>query len=1202
MKPRPIAPSLEASFLTPPTSDRPWIWWQWNNGNVSPEGVKADLQAIHDAGISGVQLFDVAIGAPHGSIHYMDAEWMACWRTALAKADQLGLDMGIHNCDGWSSSGGPWIKPEDSMKMLVGSETSAHGPGRFSGTLPQPETREGLYQDVALFAISSAKPLVPVKAECALASFDAEKLQTGAPDYSLKVPRGSEHSILLDFGKPVTPRSLFLRLARKSVLYIKSEVSASDDGISFRRVREFKPLSVASSISLDSNQPVSARYFKISLSPQFAAAFPSLKEVAIEELWLSEQNVIESAKEKSGNGSEFNFPRSAEHQPEPANPRQIINLSDRMKASGALEWDIPEGDWTLLRIGYTSTGQINGPGSQGGVGLECDKLNSAALDIHWNAVLAPLLKEKGLKNTVIDSYEKGGQNWTPGIVEQFKASRGYDPIPFLPAIFGTPVVSKDISERFLYDWRTNVSDLMVENYFGHFATLCSKNGLESYMESYGGPFDNMAAGRSASVPMDGRLASSTAHVYGRELVSKEAFTIPTDNLDGGWHESPSSLKRDGDGSFCNGMNQLILHSYVHQPLMDQRAKPGMALGQYGSHFGRNQTWWPFAKVWTDYLARCQFMPRQGRFQADVCVFPGENAPNAFNFGKIKEAGYDYDACDRNALVKLFEVKDGRLTLPSGMSYRLLKVDDSRLMSVEVLKTIEKLINEGAVVCASRPLGTPGLTGYPKSDQELAATADRLWGTKPAPNGDLQIGKGRLLWGVSAIEALGRLGVGPDFAIEGKVAPRIGWIHRSSDKGEIYFINNQTDATVNFTALFRSEGNPELWHPESGKVESCAVYSAAGSRIRLPIELPASGSVFVVIRKSGSDSENPVSLAFKPFAEKEAAGTGVEIQKAFYGARDGSRGKDVTEILKQMITANGVLSLQVSNETFGGDPAGGIVKSLSVDFAIDGTPGHKEVPEFESLSLMSKATKAALESGCQLAKSADGRLQAVFSANGVVEIEFASNRKAEVTCTDLPPPILLDGSWHLAFPPDLGAPAEAVFEKLRPLPESDIEGIRHFSGIVTYEKDFNIPSASLAGGGRSFALSLGDVGVGGVAQVELNGVDLGVAWTPPFTVDASKAVKSGTNKLVIKLATPWANRLIGDEALPDDSEYLEDGHVVGSAILKTIPKWLLDGTPRPGQRVAFPFYKSLRKNSKLVLSGLVGPVVLGATQALPVNLK
>ena len=253
-----------------------------------------------------------------------------------------------------------------------------------------------------------------------------------------------------------------------------------------------------------------------------------------------------------------------------------------------------------------------------------------------------------------------------------------------------------------------------------------------------------------------------------------------------------------------------------------------------------------------------------------------------------------------------------------------------------------------------------------------------------------------------------------------------------------------------------------------------------------------------------------------------------------------------------------------------------------------------------LSLMSKGAEEALalKNSGQLAESADGRLQAVFSVNGVMEIAFASNRKVNVQCKDLPSPILLDGAWNLAFPPALGAPATAVFEKLRPLPESDIEGIRHFSGIVTYEKSFEIPSAFLAGRGRSFALSLGDIGVGGVAQVELNGVDLGVAWTAPFSVDASKAVKQGTNKLVVKLATPWANRLIGDEALPNDSEYYGNGNIA----LKSIPEWMLNGSPRPGQRVAFVSYKTLRKDSKLALSGLVGPVSLSASQSFPVNLK
>jgi len=1211
-----FAGSLDESFKNPPPSFGPWTWWHWNNGNISKEGVKADLQAMRDAGVVGAQIFDVGMGSPQGKVRFMDQEWMACFRLALEEGERLGVEIGVHNCPGWSSSGGPWIKPQDSMKILVASETQASGPSKFSGPLSKPDPKTGLYEDVAVFAVKSPPlRLTPVKAESEAPGFDAEALQSGAKGYSLRLAQGSESFVVFDFGAQVSPRTLFIRFTERNVQF-KGEIFASSDGVAYKSLRAVELINHADTgslkgFSLDSQGDApAARFFKIALRPYKNPAFPHIKESGISVLWLSPRQTIEASEAKSGGGGSYSFPQRVQGQAASSEEPSTLDLSPLLKPSGDLEWSVPEGDWTILRVGYASTGKQCGPARESARGLECDKLDPKALDAHWKGMIEPLLKEaSGLRsftNVLIDSYEVGGQNWTPGIVERFKASYGYDPLPYLPSIFGIPVVSRERSERFLYDWRTNASDMMCESYFGHFSKLSSDAGLLSAVEPYYGHFDFIAAGKAAAIPMGEfwgggasgtadscRLAASVAHVYGHEIVAAESFTVDDTALGGGWRETPFSLKKYGDRQFCAGVNRIVLHSTIHQPLIDPRAKPGLTLERFGSHFGRNQTWQPFAKAWTEYLARCQLMLRQGLFQADLCVFPGENSPNRNVFKEPKAAGYDYDVCDRGALLSGLSVKDGLLTLPSGMSYRLLYVKDSSLMSLEVAKALERLVSEGARVCASKPLRTPGLSGFPNADRELASIADRLWGASPSARGSAKIGKGLLLWGISEADALAESGVSPDFSVDSKQRLDVDWLHRSAKGAEIYFLSNQSGAQASFNARFRVSGlAPELWNPETGSVEPCALYSFSEGFCSLPLTLPEAGSIFVVFKEKPGSQAVPSSLSFKPAKQPVGAPApkgALEIKRAFYGGQDG-KGRDVTELLASLVEDSS-LCVSVSNGSFGGDPAPGVVKTLSVEYVLDGVKSEKSLSEGSSLNLASK--KALGSAGaCRLVKDAAGRLCAAFSCDGVAELSFPSGRSAKVECAGLPKPLAIEGPWRVSFPPALGAPDSIALESLAPLTESSDPGVRGFSGIATYSVDFEIPESFVSGQGRSFSLCLGDIGEGCVAKASLNGVDLGVAWAAPFALDASKALKPGRNSLSVKLATPWACRLIADEAFPEDCQR-------GGANLSAYPQWLLDGSPRPGQRISFVACKTFSKDSKPPRAGLQGPVALRPCLSLPV---
>ena len=280
----------------------------------------------------------------------------------------------------------------------------------------------------------------------------------------------------------------------------------------------------------------------------------------------------------------------------------VIELTSRVLASGKLSWDVPPGNWTIVRFGYKPTGIANFPAPTEGRGLETDKLSRAATDLTFQNSVQKVLNVAGplapqtLNDILVDSYEVGSQNWTPRFREEFRARRGYDLLPFLPVLTGKVVDSPLVSERFLWDFRRTIADLFAENYDGRFAELSHARGLLFSTEPYGnGPFEELQIGATADIPMGefwingsatstAKLASSVAHTNARKFVGAESFTS-----DDGWTTDPYSNKALGDRMYGDGINRFIFHTFVHQPWLNRF--PGMTMGPNGSHLDRNNTMW-----------------------------------------------------------------------------------------------------------------------------------------------------------------------------------------------------------------------------------------------------------------------------------------------------------------------------------------------------------------------------------------------------------------------------------------------------------------------------------------------------------------------------------------------------------------------------------------------------------------------------------
>lgn len=855
---------MDQGFVHPPDRAKPWVFWFWMGGNITKEAITADLEAMKKVGLGGAMIMEIGCPTP-GAVKYMSDEWRRCIKHAADEAKRLGLDLGIHNGPGWSSSGGPWITPDLSMKMVVSSEASVAGPGKVALTIPQPFSRLGLYKDIAVFAIPSAgetmREAAPnITSNCP--GFDPKILIDGNWTTSIKLPNpkpAAPNHILFEFDKPFMARSFTVVVGPKRGAF-GGYLEASEDGTQFKKIQDVTLTNSGQNQVMFGGgfNKVTARYFRLVMT----RAAGEVMEIPMAEIELSPDLRLNNWGGKTAfNASSKGAPLKASAE-EAIPADKIVDCSAKMKPDGSFEWDAPAGEWRILRIGYTSTGAEKHPGIDGGNGLECDKLSRRGFDAHWNGVMARVLADGARFNMVeIDSYEVGPQTWTEEFREEFQKRRGYDMLPYLPALTGRVIQSPGITERFCWDFRQTVADLFADYYEGEFAEKCRRNNLRSYREPYGAPsyFDEIASGLSCDVPMDTfwndekkitghrKSSISVAHTNNRPIVAAEAFTSAREKA--GWRESPYSMKALGDDRFCAGVNQFVIHRYALQAWPN--ALPGIAMGACGIHFERTNTWWEEAPAWTTYLSRCQYLLQRGRWVGDIACFTGEEVPD-----KIREApvpaGYHYDLIHPKILAGM-KVEDGALVLPHGMKYRLLVLPkESASMTVETARKIRELVSQGAVVLGSRPARVPSLAGYPASEKELKQIAEEVWGDCDGKKvWERTFGKGRILCGKTVAEALAGIDCMPDFDHSG--SDEITFTHRIDGATDIYFVARKSRIPAVVDCTFRVHGRaPEFFHPDTGKIEPCPLWREAGGRVTLPIAFDPAGSVFVVFRKKPQD--------------------------------------------------------------------------------------------------------------------------------------------------------------------------------------------------------------------------------------------------------------------------------------------------------------------------------------------------------------
>ncbi len=572
--------------------------------------------------------------------------------------------------------------------------------------------------------------------------------------------------------------------------------------------------------------------------------------------------------------------------------QDILNITDKMTPEGILNWQVPSGKWVVLRFGYTPSNAQVSTYSAKWKGLVIDYMDADALRTYWNDVVRPLLSDieplvgKCLKYLHTDSWECGGANWTSRFPSEFKNRRGYDPICYLPVIAGKIVENRDVSNRFLADFRKTIGDCVAENHYQVFAELAHQHNLGIHPESGGphaGPFDALKCmGRNDIalgefwVPSPHRpspeqrffvkQSSSAAHVYGKKLVGAEAFT----SIGPHWDDVLwSSQKPSFDHEVCSGLNLVFVHTFTCSP--KQMGLPGQEYFA-GTHFNPNVTWWDYADAFITYLNRCQYLLQQGKFVADVLYYYGDHVPNLMQLKEADPAkvlpGFDYDVTNEEILLKL-EVKDNCIVVPSRISYRVLVLPDHKVLSLATLKKVHELIQQGATVIGPKPEKTVSLVGFPESEKEFIRLTDEIWGQSSDSAGQKQSDKGRLIWGKTAREVLLDDGIKPDVEFlhspmdSLRRTPNGGnqqkdsafdYIHYTINEVDVYFVCNQKERQEDVTCAFRiSNKRPELWEPVTGKVCKAEAFKQSNGRIEVPLKFAPYGSLFIVFREPISET-------------------------------------------------------------------------------------------------------------------------------------------------------------------------------------------------------------------------------------------------------------------------------------------------------------------------------------------------------------
>lgn len=880
--------SLEQNWERIKNDTRPWVIYYWVNGNFDKEGITKDIEAAVSAGIGGIFVLDVHQHLPDTGPKFNSPPWREMVEHAAKEAEKHNMLFGMQPAAGWSGMGGPWVPITDAMKELTWSVTPHRGGDPDVPTLKNPIAHHNYYEDIAVLAIpgKGAQNLSDTVELLSSSSIEPEAfdlLRDGFADADYQLPNESRLDFKLSSEEAIT--ALRFRLPRLNYDRINDSYGrllVSLDGLEWKEAKTFSFRWNMSAPEVRDNTIQNSITVTLPKGDYPYLRIESVYEGKTKTIPLAEIEFltgphIDRREAKAAllmdrihdaGFDEINTRTEAISEVEALDANSIIDVTEYLGEDGVLSWDAPEGDWRLLRIGYTVTGRSKGVTREGGKGLLIDVMNKGALERHLDAYFSTLIEPGAPLNDGrmqifhSDSWEEFHQNWAVDFREAFQQMRGYDCLPYLTVITGEAVIeSAEISERFLWDFRRTLADLMIERYFLAKDEWAHQRGLIVHSDYAGRQqwlSDPVRFQTATDIPIgefwlfqnrlrpDVKMAASAANVKGTRLVSAEAFTDLGRN--DGWTTRPERFKSLGDRAMTEGVNRFNFHTYTAQP--DNIKPPGITLGRWGSILSRYRLWWKeFGSEWHSYIERACRLLQEGDFRADVLLIASDGAPsetgNSEDFDVPEGYGFDVGA---SKLLQNARVEDGEVVLASGMRYELVSLM-SDMQSPDAMRSIRRLINDGATIHARHPLHAPGLSGYPLSDSDVSA----IWNLLTDYSTDSASTKqGRLFSNGSVADVLKALELPPQMESD---SPQLHFIARELGDTVTYFVANRSSETIETELHFRvGHARPVLYDAVSDSIREIPYYTReSGKILSIPLRFDSLDSIFIRFIPDSTDS-------------------------------------------------------------------------------------------------------------------------------------------------------------------------------------------------------------------------------------------------------------------------------------------------------------------------------------------------------------
>lgn len=1090
------SPDLKSFFQSPPESAKPWVFWYWMYNAYSKKGITADLEAMKEAGIGGAYLTTIK-GVTDPPLYepvteQLTPEFWEMITFAFQEAERLGLKLGMLPSDGFAIAGGPWITPEMSMQKVVWTETFIKGEQKFNDTIIRPESCEGYYKDIAVYAYPTIEG-----AKLSTRTIKP-KITTNVPDVTdasfLIVPGNTQRIktydpcwIQYEFKKPFICRSITISTYGNNYQSHRLALSVSDDGKNFTPVKQLEaPRHGWQDTDADVTHVIpetTAKHFRFSWTSEGsepgaedldAAKWPPRLKLA--RLELSGAPRIHQYEGKTGEVWRISKHTTEEQVPQELciHIDEIVDITEYLDTNGRLIWDVPEGNWTILRMGHTSNGHTNYTGGAG-LGLECDKFSPEAVKFQFNKWFGEAIQQVGpeLASRVltlfhVDSWECGSQNWSVNFPEEFNKRRGYDMKIYLPIMAGIPVEDIQTSEAFLFDVRQTIAELMVDVFYKTLDDLAHQHGCEFTGECVAPTMtsDGMLHYKYTDIPMgefwlnspthdkpnDMLDAISGAHIYGKNIIQAEGFT--TLRMD--WSEHPGNMKVLGDRNYALGINRMVYHVCTHNPWLDR--KPGMTLDGVGLYYQRDQTWWKPGRAWVEYAQRCQALLQQGKPVVDIAIFTGEETPRR--------------AVLADRLIKI---------LPGIFGAEIIEQEKQRLANKGVP---QRVIPDGVKHSANMadpekwidPLNGYQFDSYNKDALlRLAKVED---GKIVLPGGasyDILIIPGARRMspeeGMMSLEVAEKImelvKEGATIIIEDKPYRSPGLANKDKIQEHLRLFNN------------------ELW--------------------------PEENDIYLGIRMRNVEKGRVI---LGPYKESSFDILGIE-RDLMHADMEGEQLNNIAWTHRKAEDFDIYFISNQLNEK----------REISISLRETG-----RIPE-----IYDPVTGEVRDAGKW--EIQDGRtvLPLQLTPNGSLFIVLQKKTRSKGDrkgnnwkyYSDVQH---INNTWEVKFDTAFGGPAEVIStDSLWDWTIHKHTGIKYYSGTAKYKATF-FWTDKKDNKARKW-LNLGDVC--NIAEVWLNDIPCGVAWTPPYQVEITDAIKQGENKLYIEVSNTWVNRLIGDQLIPEE---------------------------------------------------------------------